>query len=513
LYKDIVKLAILQGTYQSALSIKNVIPIEDYSAIVAPIIAPLVVNEDVKAFADGYFQRNNFKDSDAWKVVHPKFFVAKSPQQDIDDVQPVAQDAFGNEIYQYVNTTTFPSIPLLKNKSSERKILILNETFNYLDTQEDFIIVPRVVIDRKTGVKVDMFTGRTVTDSMISAANKKGNQIYKSVYGYQKVKHMDGTPVTFTSVYKGEDMVNHVYKLINLYGDNPYTTEYYSDFKPSVLNNNTMKIDSEIPNNDIIDHFAPQLAEDMAKSIGEAVPSQPMEQAPTNVSGEKINIYAGTGENAELSNFASRPFEDKTEWQGLTFKSVEGAFQAAKIQLSDMFDKNDNLTKEGDELLNKLQEASGAEAKALGRKVTGLNVKEWDRLSSNIMKGLLLESFKQNPKALQRLLATGNAILTHTQDKGKWGKEFPRLLMEVREELRPTQPTSAPEAVSEYGLTAANFEGNVPDYAMAISNFYESLTPEQKTKLESLEDIIADYESIPFEYSYNEYIESLKCKL
>jgi predicted NAD-dependent protein-ADP-ribosyltransferase YbiA (DUF1768 family) len=507
LYNDIVKLAILQGTYQSSVSIKNVIPIEDYSAIVAPIIAPLVVNEDVKSFADGYFQRNNFKDSDVWKVVHPKFFVAKSPQQDIEDVQPVAQDAFGNDIYQYVNTTAFPSIPLLKNKSSERKILILNETFNYLDTQEDFIIVPRVVIDRKTGVKVDMFTGRTVTDSMISAANKKGNQIYKSVYGYQKVKHMDGTPVTFTSVYKGEDMVNHVYKLINLHGDNPYTTEYYPDFRPSALNNNTMKIDSEIPNNDIIDHFAPQLAEDMAKSIGEAVPSQPMEQAPATVSSEKINIYAGTGENAELSNFASRPFEDKTEWQGLTFKSVEGAFQAAKIQLSDMFDKNDNLTKEGDELLNKLQEASGAEAKALGRKVTGLNVKEWDRLSSNIMKGLLLESFKQNPKALQRLLATGNATLTHTQDKYKWGKEFPRLLMEVRKELKPEQ------AVSEYGLTAANFEGSVPDYAMAISNFYEALTPEQKIKLGSLEDIMADYESIPFEYSYDEYIESLNCKL
>jgi predicted NAD-dependent protein-ADP-ribosyltransferase YbiA (DUF1768 family) len=109
-----------------------------------------------------------------------------------------------------------------------------------------------------------------------------------------------------------------------------------------------------------------------------------------------------------------------------------------------MFDKNNNLTKEGDELLDKLQEASGAEAKALGRKVTGLNVKEWDRLSSNIMKGLLLESFKQNPKALERLLSTGNTTLTHTQDKGKWGTEFPKLLMEVREELRATPPSTQP---------------------------------------------------------------------
>ena len=52
------------------------------------------------------------------------------------------------------------------------------------------------------------------------------------------------------------------------------------------------------------------------------------------------------------------------------------------------------------------------------------------------MKALLKASFEQNPQAAQRLLDTGNATLTHTQDKGKWGTEFPKLLMEVREELR-----------------------------------------------------------------------------
>jgi predicted NAD-dependent protein-ADP-ribosyltransferase YbiA (DUF1768 family) len=55
------------------------------------------------------------------------------------------------------------------------------------------------------------------------------------------------------------------------------------------------------------------------------------------------------------------------------------------------------------------------------------------------MKQLLKESFEQNPQALQRLLSTGNSILTHIQDKGKYGNEFPKLLMEVREELRKKQ--------------------------------------------------------------------------
>jgi signal recognition particle GTPase len=46
--------------------------------------------------------------------------------------------------------------------------------------------------------------------------------------------------------------------------------------------------------------------------------------------------------------------------------------------------------------------------------------------------------------AAQRLLSTGDAILTHTQDKGKWGTESPRILMEVREELRNAQEEVKP---------------------------------------------------------------------
>jgi len=31
-------------------------------------------------------------------------------------------------------------------------------------------------------------------------------------------------------------------------------------------------------------------------------------------------------------------------------------------------------------------------------------------------------------------------LLTHLQDKGKWKNEFPKLLMEVRNELRNSKP-------------------------------------------------------------------------
>lgn len=46
----------------------------------------------------------------------------------------------------------------------------------------------------------------------------------------------------------------------------------------------------------------------------------------------------------------------------------------------------------------------------------------------------MTESFKQNPKAMERLKAT-EGIFTHTQDKGYWGKRFPELLTKIRGEM------------------------------------------------------------------------------
>lgn len=153
-------------------------------------------------------------------------------------------------------------------------------------------------------------------------------------------------------------------------------------------------------------------------------------------SSETINIYAGTGENADLSNFAVRPFTisgDKSESSiriGGNFQTVEGAFQAQKLVFSSMSDD------EKEDIRKQLEIASGSQARSIGRKIKDLNTVSWDKASSDVMRDLLLESFSQNPEALNKLLSTGDATLTHTQDKGKWGTEFPKILMEVRELLR-----------------------------------------------------------------------------
>ena len=159
-------------------------------------------------------------------------------------------------------------------------------------------------------------------------------------------------------------------------------------------------------------------------------------------SNQVINIYAGTGENVELSNFAERPFT----YNGVKFKTVEHAFQYAKKKYYNLYsiDPASNVTpqdlqKKLDARFDKILNAkTPAEARKLGKARIGIDFenKFWDQESSKVMKDLIKDSFEQNPDALQKLLNTGDATLTHTQDKSKWGKLFPKILMEVREELR-----------------------------------------------------------------------------
>lgn len=162
----------------------------------------------------------------------------------------------------------------------------------------------------------------------------------------------------------------------------------------------------------------------------------------TTPTSNTVNIYAGTGENADLSNFAIRPFTHHfNDGSVKEFQSVEQAFQYIKAsKFADTRSNDGNTRPSGKSIQAEIMgTTTGSQLRSLGRQIKNLNVQAWDRSSSFVMKQLLRESFEQNPQALQRLLSTGNSILTHIQDNGKWGKEFPRLLMEVRYELKKKQ--------------------------------------------------------------------------
>ena len=149
----------------------------------------------------------------------------------------------------------FPTLELanLKIDSSDRRVLLLNENYNSDTVKYDFLKIPRVVTNKKTGEMIDLETGQSVSRTMFARQKAQGDLSLKNVFGYQKVKYANGEPLVTA---KGE----HVYKLVNLYGDGQLVSEYYLDSRPSVLNNGTIKVDNEIPDANLIKFFGPEVA-------------------------------------------------------------------------------------------------------------------------------------------------------------------------------------------------------------------------------------------------------------
>jgi predicted NAD-dependent protein-ADP-ribosyltransferase YbiA (DUF1768 family) len=207
-----------------------------------------------------------------------------------------------------------------------------------------------------------------------------------------------------------------------------------------------------------------------------------------------INIYFSAEENAELSNFDKRPFEVNF---GVFYDNVESAFQAAKLDYAPV---NENNLK----LISKFEKSTGPEAKALGGKITGLDTVKWDKDSSEIMKNLISQSFYQNPKALEALLATGNAPLTHTQDKGKWGKEFPKLLMEVRRELGGEQYS---EQSGEQTDTTGDTKQSLIDELSELEQEIQNTATETSEVIEQSDEMDGFALREEFENAYKELFE------
>ena len=249
LYYDIVVLSIIQGTYQSNVSIKNIIPIEDYSDIISQIIFNLSADVEIESFeTNNAFERNNWKDAAVFSTMAPIFFInnfGKAPPVTIkNDI----------EIFQH-NSPNFPTVATGKFSvlSSERKILLVSETFNRSLTEKDFIKIPRIVV--RNMQMIDMKTGRNITKADFIQRKKKGDLSLTDTYGYARVKDGAGFPLITTKINKkGEEEIIHIYKLINLLGDGKLVSEYYVDGRPSVLNNGTVKTD-EIEDVDIVEYY------------------------------------------------------------------------------------------------------------------------------------------------------------------------------------------------------------------------------------------------------------------
>ena len=135
----------------------------------------------------------------------------------------------------------------------------------------------------------------------------------------------------------------------------------------------------------------------------------------------EINLFKG--EYAFLSNFQ----KCEVEFEGITFPSVEHAFQAAK-------------TLDPDERL-KFTKGSPVIVRGMGRRLKLRS--DWEEIKDSVMYACLKSKF-QNPEMRKKLLDTGDAVLIEGNNHGDryWGmvngegqNKLGRLLMQVRSEI------------------------------------------------------------------------------
>jgi hypothetical protein len=237
LYKGLVDVAIIQGAYQSPVSIINIIPIEDYSAIVKPIIDSLVSDQDVKAYGEQFlFQKNNFADDTIVPQVIVNF-------EETPGVEPIE---FGEDLVYYYMSDNFPSQLGL----GPNKILLLDPRYNRDELEYDVVKMKRLI--EQDGDTIDVFTGTSVVSAMYAIRKAQGDLSLRDVIGYQKVRYTNGDPVLD---FDEKGVGRHVYKMINLLGDGSRASEYYLDARRSVFNNGTVKVENEISDKVVRDYY------------------------------------------------------------------------------------------------------------------------------------------------------------------------------------------------------------------------------------------------------------------
>jgi hypothetical protein len=294
LYDDLISVAILQGSYQSAISFKNIIPIEDYSKIITPVVSSISSTESLKAFSQGFFERNNFNDA----VVVPRI---KSVKLKIGSEELVdAPDGSIMVINTYYATENFPSIKSLGVNSIDRQVLLLTERNNPKVLNSNFIAMPRV-LKLKSGERVDMVTGKTITSVDYAIRLKKGDLSLNDVFGYKRVLLPTGEPLR---VYDSNGNLQSVYKMVNLYGDGNRASEHRTDLKPSVINNGTIKVDQELNDLDILNNFPDYYVEQSLSLPKEEVVTAKSNEVVASVPQNKVSGVDSFGSLVTANNEA-----------------------------------------------------------------------------------------------------------------------------------------------------------------------------------------------------------------
>lgn len=188
---------------------------------------------------------------------------------------------------------------------------------------------------------------------------------------------------------------------------------------------------------------------------------------PQNTQTESINI---SGNPEVFSLTVERPFTHK--WHNGNVSNLKTVQQA--FVLAAAFAANDREAG-----LAILATTDPIKLQNIVNKIQNTEVFEKNKLQ--FLKTFIKESYMQNPKALEQLLATGNAFLINPRGKGQMATKLPELLMQVREELRNYTPTTS-SLVNE---VLRQFKGYFEEGGADIMADYPSLSEEIVDKLDN----------------------------
>ena len=289
LYNDIINVSILQGTSQSAISIRNIIPVEDYAQKIAPIFQQLQADDQLKSFENALFERNNFRNSDVFQEFRPVIWTPF--------VNPRTGD-YTKENFMFDPITgedklihVFPSYSI-EGFGAGRTLIKLSETYNSFQLASDFIKVPKV-ISNADGKKFNVATGTEISKADYAHMLKKGDFSLYDAYYYKKVyttlKDEFGNPIPLSKLNAKLDR-EYFYKLINVYGDGSKAVEMNTNFTPSVIDNGSLRIPNEVSDEQIVSMINPGIEKEIVPLQTEEVITQATQVSEGSIKMQPDNI-------------------------------------------------------------------------------------------------------------------------------------------------------------------------------------------------------------------------------
>lgn len=225
-YNNLVLTSLLQGSYNTRVSISDIVPLEDRAELIAPLFNRTYSPLDIQSFSnDGVFFRTNFSEKTIVPTYSPKFSV------------------YNGEVgYQ---KTGFIKVDELGVIPGDGRIIKLSKQYSRSNhANMDFIKVNRYQYAK--GLIIDITNVHKPTSwENFKDLVKNGERSKSEIVGYKKVKYPNGESLQ-------DEKGNFYFKMVNLYGDGDIAKVYRIDGLPSSIPNNTFPVQKELDDTAII---------------------------------------------------------------------------------------------------------------------------------------------------------------------------------------------------------------------------------------------------------------------